>query len=197
VLTGLLVAHLFLMRVQGLATMDRVGEEKPVDKSRGIPFFPHHVLREGVVLCMLIGLLLALIVFWPIELGEKADPLVTPEGIKPEWYFLSTYQLLKYFPKTLGLFVSFVPLLLLVFWPFLDRNPERRPRRRPVVITLGVVALVGMLVLGVLGHFAEKTVTFRGRTYEFDMYGRPERVEPTAPAASTAEQAPAPEPGHN
>ena len=131
VLTMLIVAHLFLMRVQGLATLERVGEEKPIDKKNGVPFFPHHVLKEGVVFSLLVGVLVTLIVLWPVELGEKADPFVTPEGIKPEWYFLSTYQLLKYFPKMLGLFVSLIPPLLLLVWPFLDRSPERHPKKAP------------------------------------------------------------------
>ena len=76
------------------------------------------------------GLLVTLIMLWPSELGEKADPFVTPEGIKPEWYFLSTYQLLKYFPKLLGILVSMVPQVLLLLWPFLDRSPERQTGAR-------------------------------------------------------------------
>jgi quinol-cytochrome oxidoreductase complex cytochrome b subunit len=173
VLTMLIVAHLFLMRVQGLATLERVGEERPIDKKNGVPFFPHHVLKEGVVFSLLVGALVTLIVLWPVELGEKADPFVTPEGIKPEWYFLSTYQLLKYFPKMLGLFVSLIPPLLLLVWPFLDRSPERHPKKRPVAVSIGVAALVLALVFGLLGYFSERNTTFGGRPYHIDVYGVP------------------------
>jgi len=173
VLTMLIVTHLFLMRVQGLATLERVGEEKPIDKARGVPFFPHHVLTEGVVACVLFGLLVTFIVMWPVELGEKADPFKTPEGIKPEWYFLPTYQLLKYFPKLLGILVSMVPPLVLLLIPFLDRSPERHPKRRPVCITLGVATLVLAIAFGVIGHFSESAITFQGRKYHIDMYGVP------------------------
>jgi quinol-cytochrome oxidoreductase complex cytochrome b subunit len=176
-LTGLIAAHLFLMRAQGLATLERVGEEKPLDKARGIPFFPHHVLKEGVVFCLLIGALVTLIVLWPVELGEKADPFKTPEGIKPEWYFLSTYQLLKYFPKLLGILVSFIPPLVLLLWPFLDRSPERNPRKRPIAVTIGIAALVLAIVFGLLGHFSERNITFRGRQYHVDIYGIPRPIE--------------------
>jgi quinol-cytochrome oxidoreductase complex cytochrome b subunit len=176
VLTGLLAVHLFLMRVQGLATMERVGEEKPVDKSRGIPFFPNHIAKEGVVFCLMFAVLVTLIVVWPVELGEKADPLVTPKGIKPEWYFLPTYQLLKYFPKTLGLFVSLIPGLLLLLWPFLDRSPERHPKKRPVAVAIGVIALVLVLVFGLIGYVSEREMTIFGQTYDFDAYGVPHRV---------------------
>lgn len=177
VLTGLISFHLFLMRVQGLATMERVGEEKPIEKGKGIPFFPHHVLKEGVIFCGLIGALIALIVLWPVELGEKADPFTTPEGIKPEWYFISTYQLLKYFPKTLGLFVSLIPALLLLFWPFIDRSPERHPKKRPMAVAVGILALGLALVFGFLGFISERHVTFRGREYFIDLKGIPHRVE--------------------
>lgn len=184
VLTMLIVTHLFLMRVQGLATKERVGEEKPVSKENGVPFFPHHVLTEGVVACVVFGALVTLIVLWPVELGEKADPLTTPEGIKPEWYFLPTYQLLKYFPKLLGIFVSFVPPLLLLLWPFLDRGPERDPKKRPVALTIGMVSLVLAIAFGIIGHFSETNITFRGQRYHIDMYGKPHRL--AAPPAAEA-----------
>ncbi len=177
-LTGLIATHLFLMRVQGLATMVRFGEEKPIEKGHGVPFFPHHVLKEGVIFCLLIGALVTLIVLLPVELGEKADPFVTPEGIKPEWYFLSTYQLLKYFPKTIGLFVSLIPQVLLLLWPFIDRSPERNPHRRLWALGIGVVALVAALVFGLLGYISETTITWRGEKYELDVYAKPHKVCP-------------------
>ncbi len=182
VLTMLIATHLFLMRVQGLATMERVGEEKPLEPGKAIPFFPHHVLKEGVVFCVLVGALVTLVVLWPVELGEKADPFVTPEGIKPEWYFLPTYQLLKYFPKLLGIFVSLIPPLVLLLWPFLDRSPERHPRKRPVAVTIGILALVLAVVFGVLGHFSETTVTWRGQKYHIDIYGVPHRAADEQPS---------------
>ena len=182
-LTALIATHLFLMRVQGLATMEKVGAEKPIEHHKAVPFFPHHVLKEGVILCALLGTLVTLIVVWPVELGEKADALVTPEGIKPEWYFLSTYQLLKYFPKTIGLFVSLIPQTLLLIWPFLDRTPERHPKKRPVSVTLGILALALAIVFGIVGYLSERTITWRGQRYEIDVLGRPHHVEAAVPRA--------------
>jgi ubiquinol-cytochrome c reductase cytochrome b subunit len=186
VLTMLVATHLFLMRVQGLATMERVGEEKPLEPGKSIPFFPNHVLKEGVIFCVLIAAMVTLVVLWPVELGEKADPFVTPEGIKPEWYFLSTYQLLKYFPKLLGIFVSLIPPLLLLLWPFLDRSPERHPRKRPVAVSIGVLGLLLAVVFGVLGHLSESTITWRGQRYQFDIYAVPHRLPPTEAAPNRA-----------
>lgn len=164
IVTALAIAHLVLMRVQGLASLD----ERP-----GAPFFPHHVLREGIALAFLLMVMFGLVAVLPPELGDKADPLATPPGIKPEWYFLPTYQLLKYFPKTAGVLVSFLPLLLVLVWPFLDRSTERRPSRRRVSIAIGVGALLLAIVFGLLGHFAERDVRVFGRTYHVDLYGIP------------------------
>ena len=72
----------------------------------------------------------------PPHLGEMADPLVTPLGIKPEWYFLPAYQLLKYVPEVVGVQVPPLVLVLLLllalpFYPPAPRHPPRRPRTAP------------------------------------------------------------------
>ena len=176
VLVGLVGGHLFLMRLQGLSPLEAAGEEKPLSEEDSIPFFPDHVLKELVIFPIFFLALLSIVILFPPELGEQANPLVTPEGIKPEWYFLSTYQLLKYFPKLLGIFVSVVPMVLLLVWPFLDRGPARRPRERPWSVGIGVAALLLALLFGFLGHFSERNLTWAGTTYHIDMYGSPHRV---------------------
>ena len=177
VLVFLVTIHIVLMRAQGLATLDRVGEEIKPDGKNGLPFFPHHVLKELVLFCIFLAFMITLIILWPVELGEKADPFTTPAGIKPEWYFLSTYQLLKYFPKLIGLFISVIPPLILLLWPFLDRTPERRFGKRPFSVTLGIAAIVLAVVMGVLGYFSEREITFLGKKYHIDHYGIPRDIE--------------------
>lgn len=174
---ALVAAHLVLVRVQGLATLDRVGEERPPESGKGRPFFPHHVLKELFVFSLFLALLLALVVLWPPELGERADPLATPPGIRPEWYFLPTYQLLKYFPALLGLFVALAPPLLLLAWPFLDRGPERRFSKRPVSVTIGIAAIVLATAMGLLGFLSDREVTLFGRKVKIDHYGVPRGVD--------------------
>jgi quinol-cytochrome oxidoreductase complex cytochrome b subunit len=190
-LTGLIVLHLFLMRLNNLSTLEPVGEEKPIPPERGIPFFPVHVAKEGVVAVLLIALLVTLSVLVPWEIGEPADPLSTPEHIKPEWYFLPSYQLLKYFEgpygAVLGIIACSVPFLLLLLWPFLDRNKYRHPRKRPVAVTVGVIGLLSALFLGVLGHFSESHVTIFGKQYYIDLLGRPHAVVDGATEGSHVE----------
>ena len=80
-----------------------------------------------------------------------ANALVTPAHIKPEWYFLPTYQLLKYFTgnlgKFLGIVTSGVPFLLLFIWPFIERGVGRRPRRRKWAVAVGCFAVLAAIIL--------------------------------------------------
>ena len=174
VATALVALHLVFVRVQGLATLEPV-DPPPAPGWR--PFFPHHVLKELAIFAPFLGCLLTLVVLWPADVGDKADPLNTPAGIKPEWYFLPTYQLLKYFPALLGLLIAFLPPVLLVIWPFLDRSPERRFRKRPVSVTIGILAIVLAVVFGLLGHFSEREVSIFGSRWHIDHHGVPSRVK--------------------
>ncbi|MCG3128124.1 MAG: Cytochrome b6 [Phycisphaerae bacterium] len=197
----LVAAHLILMRVHNLATLEDVGAEKPFPPESGVPFWPVHMAKEACVAAIILGLLLTLSVFSPWEIGEPADPLKTPEGIKPEWYFLPTYQLLKYFSgplgKFLGILVSGVPFILLLVWPLLDRTTARHPRKRPVSFWLGMIAIILAVFFGLLGHFSETTMNIGGMRVHFDMYGVPHvlEAEAAAPAGGEAGESEAPHGG--
>ncbi|MGE0481969.1 MAG: cytochrome bc complex cytochrome b subunit [Phycisphaerae bacterium] len=191
VLVLLVVLHLVLMRLHNLATLEDVGGEKPYPPETGVPFWPVHMAKEACVAAVCFGVLLTLSVLWPWEIGEPADPLQTPHGIKPEWYFLPTYQLLKYFTgpmgKPLGILISGVPFLLLMFWPFLERGRARHPRKRPWPRRIGITAIVLAIFLGILGHLSENTYRFAGFALEFDNFGRPHlRSDAPAPGESPA-----------
>jgi quinol-cytochrome oxidoreductase complex cytochrome b subunit len=189
VLTGLIAVHLFLMRLNNLATLEPVGQEKVLPPERGIPFFPVHVAKEGVVAVLLLAVLVTLSVAAPWEIGEPADPLDTPPHIKPEWYFIPSYQLLKYFEgpygAVLGIFACSLPFALLFLWPFLDRGKERHPRKRPLAVSFGIIGLLAALGLGLLGHYAETDLTLFGQRYHIDQYGWPKAVGDAEPADSS------------
>ena len=178
VLLKLMVLHLFLIRYQGISSLRRTDEPDPtpneIRAEGGEPFFPHHVLRDLTTTYLVLGLLVSLAILYPAHLGDPADPLTTPLGIKPEWYFLPAYQLLKYVPEVVGVQIPPLFIGVLVLLPLLlDRSPERHPKRRLRAIGVGAVVLGLIVLLGLLGHVSETRQTIFGTTYHFDIQGMP------------------------
>ena len=127
--------------------------QNPEEKS--VPFFPDHLLYEAKV-ALWFGLILIAIgivgFFNPLGLGEPADPMVTPEHTKPEWYFLGLFQILKYLPKTAGAITPVILVLIILIWPFLDAKPDKsRATTRNRLIITGVLVLI-ILILTILGE---------------------------------------------
>lgn len=122
------------------------------ERRRGsIPFIPNHVMTEFAVGLFFAGAIFYLAGYLPRGLGEPANRFLTPEHVKPEWYFLWMYELLKRLPKLAGILVPPLALVVLFLVPWLDRGPERRPLRRPAasgVMGLAVVAIVALTILG-------------------------------------------------
>ncbi|MDA0745151.1 MAG: cytochrome bc complex cytochrome b subunit [bacterium] len=180
-LIGLVSLHLVLVRLFGISPLRRTDEPEPTPEENlragGEPFFPHHILKEGMAAYFLLGILLTLVILVPFHLGPPADPFQTPEGIKPEWYFLPMFQLLKYLPEPIAVALPGLVVFLLLLLPFLDRSPERHPRRRPVAMGLGAALLAVTLALGILGKLSETTHTIGGTTYHFDAKGLPHQVQ--------------------
>jgi len=151
---GVIGGHLIFIQRQGMAP--------PIDRSEathGMKFFPNFALRDLLMWLIALSALLALALLLPYgagipgvewELGQKADPLAPAfPGIKPEWYFLWIYQLLREFPPhLLGLEGPQVCLLLvnvlLGTWavvPWLDRK-ARRGEDSPAFSDFGVGAIL-------------------------------------------------------
>ncbi len=157
-LAGLVVVHLTIVHQLGLASPRhpeprptvRGGRAEPVDEPLK-PFFPHYILDEVIAWFAVLAALVVLASVLPAGLEEEADPLVTPQHIKPEWYFLSAYQLLKVVPRTIGILAPVLAVGLLLFLPLLDRNPAVAKRRRPIALVLGAAGVVVVVVLTVWG----------------------------------------------
>lgn len=178
-------AHLILIRIQGTAPLSRTDEPEPtrsqLEAEGGKPFYPNHILKEGIVVYIALGLLLTLAILYPMMPTEKADPFSTPEGIKPEWYFLPMFQLLKYLPEPIAVGLPGLVGTLIFLLPFLDRSPERHPRRRPVAITIATAFLIITLGLGALGHLSESQRDVFGTSYYFNAKGWPSPIETSTP----------------
>ncbi len=159
-LAGLIAVHVLLIHQQGLANPRKPAKrplsasemEEAEEKGKTIPFFPHYVLDEIIGWYVIIALLIVLASVFPAGLEEQANPLETPPHIKPEWYFLSLYQLLKYVPRVVGVLIPMIALPLLLLLPFIDRNPEVAPRKRLIAIAFGVLTLIVIVGFTVWGE---------------------------------------------
>jgi quinol-cytochrome oxidoreductase complex cytochrome b subunit len=155
-LAGLLALHLLFVHQQGLANPKRAeprpGRVTPAQPPERLkPFFPDYILDEVIAWYAVLAGLVILASIFPAGLEPKADPLLTPEHVKPEWYFLAVYQFLKVTSETVGVVVPVALVTVIVLLPLLDRNQEIRPRRRPIALGLAFVLLVGMAVLTYFG----------------------------------------------
>ncbi len=154
-LAGLLAVHLILVHQLGLANPKKMSPRPPAknDPNEPLrPFFPHYVIDEMVAWYIILAVLVVLSSIWPAGLEEPANPILTPMHVKPEWYYLAVYQLLKLIPiKIIGILTPIIGIGLLVIWPFLDRSPEVLMRRRKFAVggaTLIVIAMIGLTVYG-------------------------------------------------
>ena len=78
----------------------------------------------------------------------------TPAHVKPEWYFLGLYQLLKYISKTAGAVLPVLGVVLITLWPFIDRKPDtsrRSYRIRSIGVAIFMLVLITMTIWGEVG----------------------------------------------
>lgn len=135
----------------GEQTMDA---NKSIEEHDSIPFYPDHVRSEVKVVIGITAIVFLIGVFgliFPLGVGDPADPMNTPSHVKPEWYFLSLYQLLKFIPKTTGAVLPVLLVLLIFLWPFIDRKPEsskKVQRTRLIVVIVGMIVLIALTIWG-------------------------------------------------
>ncbi|MBI1909481.1 MAG: cytochrome bc complex cytochrome b subunit [Deltaproteobacteria bacterium] len=144
-ITLLLTMHIALIRLIGV-TEYQFEEDKGKPKKH-FPFFPDHFLMETIIALFIALLLTLLVVFFPAGLGPPADPFLTPQHIKPEWYFYFTFRWLKLTSLQVGVLGTGVAAMVLLFWPFIDRFLVKKFPGRDLSIFLGVIGVITLLVL--------------------------------------------------
>lgn len=125
--------HVYFIQKQGISIP--LGLERKEERVKELPFWPNFVYREMVVWLLLLGILFTLSIFFPPSLDKAADLMApAPEGIKPEWYFLFLFQVLKVFPsKVLFINGDTLAILLMLFFgifffflPLIDNRPAEK-----------------------------------------------------------------------
>ena len=154
-----------------------------------IPFHPYYTIKDSFGFGVFLIIYLGITLFTPNLLGHpdnyiRANPLVTPAEIVPEWYFLPFYAILRAVPdnfidifgllpviidaKTSGVVLMFASILILCLLPWLDRSKVRSAKFRPIYRQLFWIFLADCLVLGWVGAKpAEGTMLIIGRVATF------------------------------
>jgi len=160
ILTILLGLHLLFVQRQGMHAPEYV-EKLPPDKKKMISFFPNFLLRDTLLWLIVLNILLYLAVFFPWEIGEKADMFASaPEGIKPEWYFMFMFQTLKLIPahvlfvegEILGIVGFGLIGLVWMLVPFWEKKirPDNKFDTMTIVGVIGIVFIMVMTIWGYL-----------------------------------------------
>lgn len=158
VFTVLLFIHLLLVQRQGMS--EPLGAaHQPGEEEKRMPFFPNFILRDMLLWLIVLNVLAILAVFFPWELGSKADAFASaPAGIKPEWYFMFMFQTLKYLPskllfvdgEILGIVTFSLAFLLWFLVPFWDRKSSRGEQNR-FLNYLGLFGIMYIILFTILG----------------------------------------------
>ena len=125
-------------------------------KKKGKAFFPYAIMKDSVMFCVVAAVLIIMSLVLGAEQGPKADPTTTTYTPRPEWYFFFLFELLRVIKPpaltpiaTVG--IPTICMVLLLILPFIDRNAERIPWRRPIASFTAVLIIIAMAYLTYLG----------------------------------------------
>ena len=151
-------AHIYLFRKAGAAGPIKEDPVRPKLTPEG--FYPRQVIMDMAFALLIMAGLGVLAFFHPVGLGPIANPADTQFLPRPEWYYLSMFEWLKFWegPTVVFAVVVIPGLLATLFFlmPFLDRKLERRPWRRPIPVLAVAIVMLGMIYLGVQSHLDDQ-----------------------------------------
>ncbi len=143
----LVAIHIAFIRMHGVTEL-KFGDEDP-KKPQHFNFFPDHMLTELMIGLVLMILLSALATILPATMGPRANPLITPEVIKPEWFFYVSFRWLKLFSLSFAVLSTGFIVAAMFLWPWIDAVLRRVTGKEDISIYIGIIAtflLVGLTV---------------------------------------------------
>ena len=140
----LLVAHLSLIRLHGVADVRRL--ETGV-KTKTYPFFPDHFVTEIIMALSITVLLMGLALIFPAELRQAADPTTTPAHVKPEWYLFFTFRTLKLMGLTAAMIAMGAFGFFVAFWPFIDGRIRKSKPGSEISVWIGSAVVLILIWL--------------------------------------------------
>nr|ABY48634.1 cytochrome b [Xantusia sp. Yucca Valley] len=152
IIIAMTMLHLLFLHETG--SNNPTGLNANTDKISFHPFFSY---KDLVGVMMITMLLLILALFSPSLLGDPenftpANPMMTPPHIKPEWYFLFAYAILRSIPNKLGgVLALLLSIMILVIVPLLHTAKQRSSMFRPMSQMILWLTLTNILILTWIG----------------------------------------------
>uniref|UniRef100_A0A343DC91 Cytochrome b n=3 Tax=Goodeidae TaxID=28758 RepID=A0A343DC91_9TELE len=152
VIAAVTMVHLIFLHETG--SNNPTGLNSDADK---ITFHPYFSYKDMLGFALLLIILISLALFSPNLLGDPenftpANPLVTPPHIKPEWYFLFAYAILRSIPNKLGgVLALLASILILVMVPVLHTSKQRSLTFRPITRFLFWLLIADVVILTWIG----------------------------------------------
>nr|AAC37694.1 cytochrome b [Mesomys sp.] len=152
IITAMVAIHLLFLHETG--SNNPSGLTSDSDK---IPFHPYYTIKDILGGLFMLLALMTLILFSPDLLGDPdnytpANPLNTPPHIKPEWYFLFAYAILRSIPNKLGGVLALVfSILILMLFPTLHMSKQRSMSFRPISQCLLWILVANLIILTWIG----------------------------------------------
>nr|ALJ53323.1 cytochrome b [Galagoides demidoff murinus] len=152
IVSAMAMIHLLFLHETGSNNPSGISSDS--DK---IPFHPYYTIKDLLGLIILLLTLFSLVMFSPDLLGDSdnytpANPLNTPPHIKPEWYFLFAYAILRSIPNKLGGVLALLSsILILALIPFMHTAKQRSMMFRPLSQCLFWMLVADLLILTWIG----------------------------------------------
>nr|APC60581.1 cytochrome b [Callistomys pictus] len=152
IITATIGIHLLFLHETG--SNNPSGLNSDSDK---IPFHPYYTIKDILGLLSMMLLTTMLVLFSPDLLGDPdnyipANPLSTPPHIKPEWYFLFAYAILRSIPNKLGGVLALMSsILVLALLPTLHTSKQRSMTFRPLSQCLLWTLVANLIILTWIG----------------------------------------------
>nr|QYY47812.1 cytochrome b [Bufo gargarizans] len=152
IIAGASMLHLLFLHQTG--SSNPTGLNPNFDK---IPFHAYYSYKDLFGFAIMLALLALLSTFAPNLLGDPdnftpANPLVTPPHIKPEWYFLFAYAILRSIPNKLGGVLALLfSIMILFLMPFLHTSKQRTLMFRPLAKLFFWTLVANTLILTWIG----------------------------------------------
>lgn len=136
---------ILLLVLLHITALQHVGSNNPTgldqNSKEKIPFYPHYMLKDLLAMLILLVIFFAIVFYMPdmggyfIERNNYivANSMQSPADIKPLWYLMPFYGMLKIIPnKTMGVITMLSSLGILFFIPWLDKSLVRIMRDKGI-----------------------------------------------------------------